>query len=192
MERIPVWMIRHNVEGIPQHALPPGYRIRTFGSGDRQTWIDVCFESGLFDTSEKAAEQFDKEFAGREDEMRERCFFVVDESTGLTVGTTTAWYDLNWQDSGLDYGRIHWVGVRRDYQGRKLARPMLTHAMNFIASRYSRARLATNTGCVRAIGIYLDFGFEPDLATERWEEAWDIIAREGRHPKLAGFIRQVV
>ncbi len=190
MERISVWMIRHNVDDIPQHTLPPGYRFRTFEEGDRQTWTQVCFDSGLFDTIEKACEQFDKEFTDREAELSERCFFVVDETSGAAVGTVTAWYDLDWQGSGLDYGRIHWVGVRRAYQGRKLAKPMLTHAMNFIASRYSRARLATNTGCVRAIGIYLDFGFEPDLSTQRWEEAWEFIAREGGHPKLAGFLKR--
>ncbi len=43
-------------------------------------------------------------------------------------------------------------------------------------------------GCARAIGIYLDFGFEPVLTTDRWEEAWSHLARELRHPALARFL----
>jgi GNAT superfamily N-acetyltransferase len=190
MEQIAVYMVRDDVESIPQHELPEGFSCRTFEDGDRETWAQVCFESGLFETIEKARETFDKDFAGHEDELRERCFFVVDESTGKAVGTTTAWYDINWKDTGLDYGRIHWVGIRKDYQGRKLSKPMLTEAMRFIAAHHGQARLATNTGCVRAIGIYLDFGFEPDLTTDKWEEAWAHIAREGKHPKLERFLSE--
>lgn len=188
MERVAVWMIRDNVDNIPQHTLPKGYGIRTYEDGDRETWSEIHLGAGVFEGSlDKAHEVFDRDFGGRDEELRERMFFVVDDSTGKAVGTTTAWYDINWQDSGLDYGRIHWVAVRSDYQSRKLSRPMLTHAMNYIAAHHTRARLATNTICIRAIGIYLDFGFDPDLKTEKWEEAWAYIAKQSGHPKLERF-----
>jgi GNAT superfamily N-acetyltransferase len=190
MERTPVWMIRDNVKDIPQHKLPEGYHIRTYQDGDRETWCEIHRAAFVFENSiDKAHEIWDRDFGGHEGELAERMFFVVETATGKAVGTTTSWYDLNWQDYGLDYGRIHWVAVRGDYQGRKLSRPMLTHAMNYIAAHHDRARLATNTDCVRAIGIYLDFGFEPDLRTEKWEEAWAYIAQVGKHPKLERFLK---
>lgn len=181
-------MNRPDFENVPQHELPEGYRFRTFADGDREMWCEVCLESGLFENMDQAREKFDKDFGGHEEEMNERCFFLVDEATGKAVGTTTAWYDINFQDTGLDYGRIHWVAIRKDYQGRKLARPMMTYAMRYLAERHQRARLATNTECARAISIYLDFGFEPVLTTDRWEEAWRILAEETKHPKLEQFL----
>lgn len=187
MERIRVWMIRDNVDGIPEHKLPDGFSFRKFEDGDAETWAQVCVESGLYETLDQARAGFESNFGGQEDEMKQRCFFIVEDTTGKVVGTTTAWYDINFMDSGLDYGRIHWVGVSKEYQGRKLSKPMMTEAMRYIAAHHDRARLATNTDCVRAIGIYLDFGFEPDLRTDNWEQAWAYIAKEGGHPKLERF-----
>lgn len=186
MERIPVWMTRSDLKNIPEHPLPEGFRFRMLEDGDRETWSEICFEAGgMFDDMDKARATFDKDFGGHEEELKERCFFVVDEATGKTVATTTAWYDH--KPGEEDPGRIHWVAVRKDYQGRKLARPMLAEAMRFLAKHHTKGCLATNTGCARAIGIYLDFGFEPALTTERWEEAWSYLANELKHPALARF-----
>lgn len=66
--------------------------------------------------------------------MTERCLFIENEH-GEAIATTTAWYgDLR----GKVEGRIHWVGVIPEYQGRGLAKPLLSEAMKTLKSIMKR------------------------------------------------------
>lgn len=189
MERIAVYMSRPDVKNIPQHTLPDRYTFRNYADGDNKVWAEIMHESGLFENLEKALETYNKDFGGCEDDLKKRCFFVVDNTTGQAVGSTTAWFQPDLQEK--DCGRIHWVGIRKNYQSKGLAKPMLCTAMNYLAEHHSKAYLATNTTCERAIGIYIYFGFKPVAKGDKCTEAWQYLYEKLKSPIIKDFLDNI-
>jgi GNAT superfamily N-acetyltransferase len=117
-------------------------------------------------------------------------FFLIDDSTGMAVGTATAWrsrwhaeYTLMMTAQGevevkLD-GLVHWVAVRPEYQGRGLSKPLLSAVLNcFPDMGCATATLGTSTGRAMAIPLYMKAGFEPLVFHEDEQHAWqDLHAR---------------
>ena len=118
-------------------------------------------------------ERFHKEFGPYLDEMSERCLFIENDQ-GEAIATTTAWVGDLKGDGELS-GRIHWVGVVPEYQGRKLSKPLLSAAMKILARHHSKAYLTSQTTSYQAINMYLNFGFEPYLTEPSCQEAWDLM-----------------
>jgi len=183
MEHIPVTMIRRHLAGLPAHPLAPGYRIRAFRRGEEPLWADVECAAGEFDTPERARAHFEREFGAFLQEMEKRCLFL-ESPEGQVIGTASAWYHPSFR--GEPHGRLHWVAIHPEYQGKKLARPLVGAAMARLAELHDRAYLTTQTTSWKAVKIYLDFGFEPLLDTPRWEEGWRLLAEVTGHRALAG------
>lgn len=101
-------------------------------------------------------------------------FFIEDE-TGQAIGTASAWYgELN----GEEMGRIHWVGIVPEHQGKKLAKPLLTFLLQQLASRHRKAYLKTQTTNLKAINAYLNLGFEPCIKAKTEEVIWEQVFGE--------------
>jgi len=176
MESIPVAMVRPDLDKLPGYPLPAGYSFRLFRRGEERVWAELQTAVGAFEGVEKALERFGEEFAAYPEDMESRCIFLVDDATSEVIGSTIAWYKADFQ--GEDHGRIHWVAIRPEYQGRKLAKPMLAAAMRRLAESHARAYLTTQTTAARAINIYLDFGFVPLMTSDRADEAWGMLESE--------------
>ncbi|OZU89405.1 GNAT family N-acetyltransferase [Virgibacillus indicus] len=173
MKRIPLKMIRRDLENIPEYSLPAGFQIRTFRKGDEYNWAEIETNVNEFKNEEAALERFNKEFGPYIDEMSKRCLFIENEH-GKAIATTTAWYgDLN--GDGEISGRIHWVGVVPEYQGKKLSKPLLSAAMHILARYHSKAYLTSQTTSYQAINMYLNYGFEPFLTAPSCNEAWSLM-----------------
>ncbi|MCT1902244.1 GNAT family N-acetyltransferase [Oceanobacillus sojae] len=173
MKYIPLAMVRNNLSDIPQFSLPDGYRIRFYEKGDEHHWARIETSVEEFKNEAAALEHFKKEFGPYTDEMAKRCLFIETED-GEVIATTTAWYgDLKGDEETT--GRIHWVGVTPAYQGKKLAKPLLTAAMNTLAEYHSSAYLTTQTTSFQAINMYLNYGFEPYLTEPACEEGWGLM-----------------
>ncbi|MDH7571644.1 MAG: GNAT family N-acetyltransferase, partial [Armatimonadota bacterium] len=130
MERISVIMIRENLENLPRYGLPPGYGLRTYRLGDEAHWAEIETAAGEFASTERALAQFSKEFLPFPQELASRCFFL-ETKEGRAIGTATAWYHPSFR--GEEYGRIHWVGIHPDFQGRGLSKPLVGAAMERLA-----------------------------------------------------------
>lgn len=173
MERIPLKMVRGDLLNIPQYSLPAGYQIRLFEKGDEHTWAQIETSVDEFKDEQLALEHFAKEFGEHLDDMTMRCLFIENEA-GEAIATTTAWYgDLH--GTGQIAGRIHWVGVIPDYQGKKLSKPLLSAAMNILAHHHSTAYLTSQTTSFQAVNLYLNYGFEPFLINPSCKEAWSLM-----------------
>ncbi|MBO1005680.1 GNAT family N-acetyltransferase [Pseudogracilibacillus auburnensis] len=173
MKRISVKMLRNNLLDIPQYSLPPGFRIRMFKKGDEHHWAKIEASVDEFENERAALEHFKKEFGPSLDEMSKRCVFIENQD-GEAIGTTTAWYgDL--RGDGEILGRIHWVAIAPEYQGKKLAKPILSAAMNIIANHHSKAYLTSQTTSYQAINLYLNYGFEPFITGPSCDEAWELL-----------------
>lgn len=164
-------MVRPNLLHIPNALLPERYSIRTFRPGDEKHWANIEHAAGEFKTPEAALHRFRDEFGDHIDEMEKRCLFVTDEH-GTPIGTTTAWYGaLN----GHAIGRIHWVAVVPEHQGKKLSKPLLSEAMRTMAQLHDEAYLTTQTTSYKAVGMYLNYGFEPLLKTPNCADGWKLM-----------------
>lgn len=168
-----VRMLRPDLRDLPKGPLPDGFRLRPLrGPEEGRLWEQVVraaeteFEvaDGLF------AEQYGHDLAG----TRERVFFL-EAPDGTAVGTISAWYQRAFK--GGEWGRIHWVAVVPEFQGRGLGRGMLAFALRELARHgHDRAYLSTSTARLPALSLYLRFGFVPDPDTEDAAQAWQGVA----------------
>ena len=181
---IPVVMVREDLTDLPVYSLPAGYRLRYYRDGEDHLWGKIEIAVASFDSMDKALAYFESEFGPGRDRMEARCLYLEDPN-GRAIGTSTAWY--NDAFNGRDYGRIHWVAIRPEYQGRGLAKPLLAASLRRIADFHDRAYLTTQTNSARAINLYLDFGFVPIETSGRCAEGWTWLASVLDHPSLAAY-----
>jgi ribosomal protein S18 acetylase RimI-like enzyme len=111
---------------------------------------------------------------GDTERLSQRVLFLVDPS-GSDIGSIIAWNDA--ELDGRDRGRIHWVAIVAEAQGRGLSKPMMSAACDALRKLgYTEAYLVTYTGLVPAINLYLAFGFKPHARNEAEREAWRTVA----------------
>jgi len=182
---LPVHMIRPHMDDIPQVPFPEGFSIRPMRRGEAALWTDI--ERDAEEYVAITDEVFEQEFGDDLQATERRCFFVVD-AKGVAVGTISAWYSRDFK--GQDYGRIHWVAIRRAYQGQGLGKAALSYAMNRLAEWHERCWLATSTARLPALKLYLDFGFVPDLDPPGAREAWRQVRAALPHPALQHLDKQ--
>lgn len=166
-------MVRPNMLDIPEAAMPEGYSIRTYRAGDEEHWARIEQAAGEFKSAEAALRRFREEFGGYTDAMEQRCLFVTDER-GDPIGTTTAWFG---ELDGRVNGRIHWVAIVPEHQGKKLAKPLLSNALRTMAQFHDKAYLTTQTTSYIAVGMYLKYGFEPVIRTPECADGWKLMER---------------
>lgn len=177
-------MVREHLRAIPGWTLPAGYSFRPYRPGDVSAWARIEAAAGEFAGEQEALGHFEREFGPQRQLLPERCLFLTDPA-GLAVGTATAWFDDRFQ--GRRFGRLHWVAVRGEDQGRGLGRALVARAMQVLARHHGRAYLTTQTESRRAVRIYFDFGFRPLVLTAEHARGWAELA--GLHPALTARAR---
>jgi len=170
-----VTMRRPDLAGIPQFTLPEPFALRRYRPRDEEHWLAmhrVGDTLGRF-TPRTFVEQF-----GTDAEVLALRQYYLCDAAAAPIGTATAWYD------DAETGRVHWVVIAPEYRGRGLAKPMLAAVCNRMRQLgHTRARLGTNTLRLPAIGLYLKFGFRPEINGPDDTEAWrGVRARLGAGP----------
>lgn len=144
---------------IDTFELPEGYSFATYSDGDREDWISIEWSAKEFSSYEQGVDAWNRYYAGREDMLPGRMFFVV-APNGEKVATATAFFDPKNPHDGK--GWLHWVAVRREYQGKKLARPIIAKALSRLRELgHGKLYVPTQTNTWVAAKLYLDFGFRP-------------------------------
>ncbi|GAB4564968.1 MAG: GNAT family N-acetyltransferase [Anaerolineae bacterium] len=180
---IAIHMIRRDLENLPEFGLPPGFRIRWYQPGDRDTWVRIHLAAERYVTI--TPELFDREFGPDEAELARRQAYLCDEG-GRAIGTATAWFDPAYH--GQPFGRVHWVAIVPEMQGRGLSKPLLSAVCQRLkALGHERAYLVTSTARIPAIKLYLRFGFVPEIRVDEDVRAWRIVAGHIDHPALRPF-----
>lgn len=152
-----VHMARHNLDNWPSLALPDGFSIRAYESGDAAHWRAIheradSFNS--FDDTTFAAWFGDDKAVLHEAVLRVRQKYLL-APDGEVIGTATAWFD------NPEVGRVHWVAIVPEYQGRGLARPLLGEVGQTLQELgHTRAVLSTSLQRPVAIALYRKLGFE--------------------------------
>jgi GNAT superfamily N-acetyltransferase len=172
-EIIPVSMTLASLEGIPKHALPPGFSFRMYHPGDDKTCTDIWLRSEKY--SKITPETFAREFGWDAVELGRRMLFLLDAG-GSPIGTSTAW--LADQAHGPYCGRIHWVAIVPEAQGRGLSRPLLAASLETMRQLgYRSSVLGTQTPRTAALKLYLEFGFVPEIRSDKEREGWRGVRR---------------
>lgn len=178
---------RKSLEDLPQYSLPDGYRFVFYRPGDRDSWIGIEKSAREFETYEQGLESWNRYYAGKDRELGERMVFI-ETMDGEKVATATAFYEIYGRDrSGA--GWLHWVAVKREYQGRGLSKPLISFTLRQMKRLgYSHAKIPTQTNTWLACRIYLDFGFTPIPANAvNSRHGWCIVKTLTDHPALAEF-----
>ena len=138
---------------------------------------------------------FEEQFGAGREELGRRQFYLVDTG-GPAIGTGTAWFkddfgreirpltalspseaerESNWKR----YGRVHWLAIVPEYQGRGLGKALLSAVCGRLKELgHERAYLTMESVRVNAIGLYLGFGFEPLLRSEEERRVWEGVLRK--------------
>jgi GNAT superfamily N-acetyltransferase len=187
--RIPHYelLLEQSLDEINEIELPPAYHYENYAPGDREVWIAIEKSAKEFASYEAGEAAWSKYFAGHEEDLKNRMFFVTD-SSGRKLATATAYYNIYTGDDGKT-GWLHWVAVHRDAQGQKLSKPLITHVLAHMKKLgYSRAVIPTQTNTWLACKLYLDLGFVPIKENaERNRVGWCIVKTLTNHPALDGF-----
>lgn len=178
---------RKNLEDLPDHSVPKGYHFVFYQPGDRDAWIEIEKSAKEFETYEQGLESWNRYYAGKDEELVNRMVFIETDS-GERIATATAYYDIYGRDkSGA--GWLHWVAVKRKYQGKGLSKPLISYVLKLMKQLgYEHAKIPTQTTTWLACRIYLDFGFMPIPANAvKSRQGWNIVKTLTGHPSLAEF-----
>lgn len=181
-----VLMVKSNPAEYPDYTLPDGYTLCPYRQGMEEDWAALQLMTEQFDSPEDARGYFAQEFLAFPDELPGKCLFVKDRA-GSVIATASIWRGEHF---GQTLQRIHWVAVHPGHQGKGLAKALITQTLNrFNELGYTDfVYLTTQTWSYKAIGLYLQFGFEPYLGSRpiHWrctdeqfdrekETAWELI-----------------
>lgn len=151
-------------------VLPAGYSFRMYTPGMEEDWIRIQDEADDYIKVDKNL--FEEEFGEHRKELPRRMLFLAHHET--LIGSAAAWLDTIHGEPGT--GRLHWVAIVPEYQGRGLAIPLVSRAMSiFTDLECSRAYLLTNAVRITAISLYLKLGFNPVIRDPEEQEAWEEI-----------------
>ena len=165
---IPLKMIRENLRNIPQFALPENFSLRWFRSGDEKVWERIHVEADKL--TKITPELFRQQFGDDDALLAARQGYLLD-GRGNAIGTATAWFNDNFE--GARVGRVHWVAIVPEHQGKGLSKPLMTatcHRLNELG--HARAYLSTSSARIPAIKLYLEFGFVPLIRSAEDESIW--------------------
>lgn len=180
-------MERADLNGIPSYDLPKGYRFVFYQPGDRDAWIRIEISAKELTDEAQGLRVWQQYYGNVEETLPARMLFIENEQ-GEKVATATAFYDAN-GDLPPRCAQLHWVAVRRDHQGRGLARPLIAQTLQLMKQLgHTEAVLHTQTTTWVAVRLYLDFGFRPAPGYARESrDGWRIIRALTHHPALEAY-----
>jgi len=170
-------MIRENLDNIPEFDLPAGYSIQWYRPGHEKQWQAIQLLADEYNRVTPGL--FEEQFGTDTQLLSERQCFLLDSEENI-VGTATAWLDIQGEKSP---GRIHWVAIAPQQQGKGLAKPLLTIICKRLKQLgHSKAYLTTQTVRIPAINLYAKFGFTPVIDSEREKEIWEKLRKHVKYP----------
>lgn len=179
-------LLERELSDIANYSLPAGYQFVPYSDGDREQWIDIEMSAKEFSNYEQGLEAWNRYYANSLTILPKRMFFIENEK-GEKVASATAFYDIHGRDT-LGAGWLHWVAVKREYQGKGLSKPLITYVLNAMKNLgYLHAKIPTQTNTWLACKVYLDLGFLPIKENlEHNYEGWKIIKGLTDHSALEG------
>ena len=138
-------------------VLPERYHLRNYRTGDEKAWAKLEFEIGDFASVNEAEEYFISQYGQNADDLREQCFFVIDEQE-YVVGSCIAWKDSRGTDM---VASLHWLVVSPSHQGKKLGKALCQRVMKVFREKNDfPVYIHTQPWSYIAILLYVRQGFK--------------------------------
>lgn len=167
-KNVPVNMERANLNDLPAFAMPGGFSLRWYRPGDEAHWLRIHLAADRF--NQFPPNLFRAQFAVNDELLRQRQCYLLNPFAEV-IGTGTAWFDDNFKNER--WGRVHWMAVLPEFQGRGLGKVLLAAICRRLRELgYERAYLTTSSARVAAIRLYWKFGFEPLIRNVEDKRAW--------------------
>lgn len=158
-QNVSVIMIRPHLNDLPTFPLPAPFTLRRYRPGDEQAWFNLHLAADHYNAI--SPELFQQQFGTDAQFLADRQFYLL-AGSGQAIGTGTAWWGQ--REPWVGWGRVHWMAITPEYQGRRLSEPLLAAILRRLADLdYTRAYLTTSSARLPAINLYLKFGFEPHI-----------------------------
>jgi GNAT superfamily N-acetyltransferase len=170
-KNLPVKMTRANLDDLPAFVMPDGFSLRWYRPGDEARWLRIHLAADHFNQFTLNTLKLFRAQFGLDEVLlsRRQCYLL--NPLAEVVGTGTAWFNDDFE--GARWGRVHWMAIAPEFQGRGLGRVLLTAICQRLRELdHERAYLTTSTARVPAIRLYLKFGFEPLVRNGKDERAW--------------------
>jgi GNAT superfamily N-acetyltransferase len=169
-------MVRENLDEVPHYELAAPYTMRWYRPGDQEAWLEIHERADKYTTVTPGL--FEQQFGTDAEALGLRQCYLCDPD-GTPIGTATAWFGDDY--AGGPWGRVHWVAIVPERQGRGLSKPLLSRVcLRLRELGHGRAYLTTQTVRTAAINLYLKFGFVPEMRDEADVRAWRLV-RENVH-----------
>ena len=177
-------LLERELSDMTNYSLPAEYRFVPYSDGDRERWIDIEMSAKEFANYEQGLEAWNRYYANSLDILSDRMFFI-ENGEGEKIATATAFYDIHGRDTS-GAGWLHWVAVKREYQGKGLSKPLIAYVLNVMKNLgYLHAKIPTQTNTWLACKVYMDFGFMPIKENlEHSYEGWKIVKELTGHSAL--------
>jgi len=175
-----IFLLRPDLENIPQFSLKAPFTLQTYRKGDEENWFRIYKAADHYN---KIYSSMFKEYFGADElKLGKRQFYICNEE-GVSIATATSWYNNDYH--GENIGRIHWVAVHPEYQGLGLAKPLISNTLNRLKELgHTKCYLRTLSVRTPAICLYLSFGFRPDIRCDEDQQIWNTIATRLNHQEL--------
>ena len=174
-----------DLSNFKKYELPEGFHYEFYKPGDEEDWVNIHIESGEFTSVEMGIKYFHDFYDSFIEELPRRCVFIVDNITGEKVGTATISLLKN-TEQGYN-GAVDWVAIKKKYQGRHLAKPLISKFMEIANDvGHEKIILHTQTNTWLAAKLYLDYGFE--ILNKEEKLGWSILNTLISHPKLKEYV----
>lgn len=166
-DNLKIEMICKNMRDMPEHSLPTGYSFHWHCAGDSAHWRDI--QSKADKHNDISGSLFREQFGDDSELLNKRVLFLLHGDA--FIGTASAWFDNGYH--GEPWGRVHWVAILPEYQGKGLSRPLMSViCRRMMELGHEKAYLTTSTARVPAINLYLSFGFIPAIYSEKDRALW--------------------
>jgi len=168
-----ILMVRQSLEGFPVLPVPEGFALRWYEPGFEEHWLSIhlAAEKEIPITPELFTRRFGSDPAVL---AARQCYLFSPD--GIPVGTVTGWLDPEFE--GAPHGRVHFLAVAPAWQGKGLAKVLMSSILQRLKKLGPpRAYLATSSNRLRAIRLYLNFGFTPLAKTGEAQALWQEILR---------------
>lgn len=148
-----IFMMARHINDEAFCDLPEGFYIRSLKQNEMDIW-----KAFPFDTKEEQTKYFDymttyfnQVYASQQSLFFEKCKVICNEKD-VPIATAFVW------DAYGKFPSIHWVKVKKEYEGLGLGRALLTNILKDVDTY--PIYLHTQPSSYRAIKLYTDFGFD--------------------------------
>ena len=131
-------------------SLPQGFSFRLCRKDETAVWMDIQLD-GSMETQEGLTAYFNHTYAPKGDLFFERCLFVCEEK-GKPVGACFLW-PMEGRTT------VHWLKIRPAFEGRGLARALLSRLLLELPEGDYPVYLHTQLSSYKAVKLYTDLGF---------------------------------